>query len=88
MYKRDPASFLLEEARLDPPVTSTTALFSEDTNIAVSIGSEEVNLFFPKGSTHSVSKPGSSARPALAKRGAGNGRERLCMLSSPDNHVS
>lgn len=50
LYKRDPYAFLMEQARVDPPVTSVTMVAARDTHLRIG-RSQTRDAVLPKGAT-------------------------------------
>jgi len=64
LWENDPDAFLIEQSRVDPPVTSVTALLKEDTTF--SLGKEgQHKVTLPKGTTHQLVLSGANRDPQV-----------------------
>eukprot|EP00928_Gymnodinium_smaydae_P020363 TRINITY_DN17870_c0_g2_i1.p1 TRINITY_DN17870_c0_g2~~TRINITY_DN17870_c0_g2_i1.p1 ORF type:complete len:1433 (-),score=358.29 TRINITY_DN17870_c0_g2_i1:61-4269(-) len=78
MWRQDRDAFLLESARLDPPVTSVTALLDRDRNVSVASGSGGtgfVDVALEKGTTVQLVLAEANVDPAVFG-GKAQSRER------------
>lgn len=63
LYQKDPIAFLHEEARVDPPVTSVTAVLPAERTLELS--PRPVNVTFPRGNPYQLSLSTANTDPLV-----------------------